>query len=103
VGVYGMSTTLTKEGVQLLKDAVSGSKESLRGDVVGVSSVGSGVDRSDGAPASVSSEGAAVGAKDSVCVNDNVRSSGGRWMSSWFGWRTNNDKSGKAGVKENDN
>mmetsp|Transcript_18562 Transcript_18562/g.40367 ORF Transcript_18562/g.40367 Transcript_18562/m.40367 type:complete len:409 (+) Transcript_18562:158-1384(+) len=107
VGVYGMSTTLTKEGVQLLKDAVSGKKESRWGTGgVGGTNAGSGVDNdSDGAPAGVSVEGAAVGAgsaKDAVSVDNDVRSSGGRWMSSWFGWRTNNNKIGKSGVEEND-
>jgi len=111
VGVYGMSTTLTKEGVQLLKDAVSGTEESFLGGVgVRGSSDGSSVDDcGDGAPASVSSEGAvvaAVSAKDPVSVDDNVRNihgGSGRWLSSWFGWRTNNNKSDKAGVEENDN
>ena len=71
-----MSTTLTKEGVQMIKDMFTSSsqKESLSDDTTAVSVVSSGT-------------------VDSVNENKRNEKSGnsGRWLSSWFSLRASRD------------
>ncbi|KAL7529677.1 hypothetical protein ACHAWF_003082 [Thalassiosira exigua] len=87
VGVYGMSTTLTKEGVQLLKDMVTPSKESTPTGDARVA-----------APALphptgviIPSAEAAEAADDNITgdVADRLR---GRWFSSWYYPRVNRNE-----------
>ena len=79
VGVYGISTTLTKEGVQMIKDMFTSSskKESLFDDTKGATAI------------SVVSSGTV----DSVNENKRNEKSGnsGRWLSSWFSLRASRD------------
>ena len=79
VGVYGISTTLTKEGVQMIKDMFTSSskKESLFDDTKGATAI------------SVVSSGTV----DSVNENKRNKKSGnsGRWLSSWFSLRASRD------------
>jgi len=83
VGVYGVSTTLTKEGVQLLKDMVSSPRESFAKD----SSNADAASATDDVPAGVSLKEKHIGAGDADSV-DGDRGNGG-WLSSWFPSRTN--------------
>ena len=72
VGVYGISTTLTKEGVQMIKDMFTSSskKESLFDDTKGATAI-----------------------VESVNENKRNEKSGnsGRWLSSWFSLRASRD------------
>lgn len=85
MGVYGISTTLTKEGVQLLKDTVNSSKKSL----TGISGIGAeatsgaaAVPDSNAIGASRNNEAVVHAAEDISSEDGNKRS--GRWLSSWF-------------------
>jgi len=89
VGVYGMSTTLTKEGVQLLKDVVSSPKESL--------TAGSADSAATTVSSGISPRGAVIPAEDAVGDNTN-KNSGGRWLLSWFSSRAN--RTGKGNEDE---
>ena len=86
VGVYGISTTLTKEGVQLLKDTVTSSKKSLAGiSGIGNAKATSGaatVPDSNAIGASHNNEAVVPAAEDVSSEDGNTRR--GRWLSSWF-------------------
>lgn len=83
VGVYGMSTTLTKEGVLMFKEMITSPKESLGG--------GSSISAEGDAKlaAAVESSNATYADKSVVESVDDEAKNKGRWLSSWFSSRSN--------------
>ena len=83
VGVYGMSTTLTKEGVLMFKEMITSSKESLGG--------GSSISAEGDAKlaAAVESSNATYADKSVVESVDDEAKNKGRWLSLWFSSRSN--------------